>query len=265
MNPAKYAVDAQRITKRFYNRHAENKAKTVFSEYSFVLEKGRTLAILGPSGCGKSSLLRIIAGLERADHGKVEVFGELPLHQTRGGQISFFSSDNTLLPWRSASKNVELPLDLLRKDQPVAQKLSSELLEEVRIEPMDWSRRPHQLSEGQRQRLRLAQALVTQPRLLLLDEPFSNVDEGLRRVLMDIVLTHLKKSSERSAVLVTHHAFEAATMADEVIILSGEPAKEIYRKRLKGAPSTRERSYIDDLVANLSARMVALMGDLRAG
>src|SRR4051812_16107144 len=114
MTDASLAVCVDRISKRYPNpRGSLSREKILFLDFSLLLPSGRVLAILGPSGCGKSSLLRLLAGLESPDRGEVLVFAQQPLPQTRAGDISLISSDNSLLPWRNALENIALPLDLL--------------------------------------------------------------------------------------------------------------------------------------------------------
>jgi NitT/TauT family transport system ATP-binding protein len=256
------AIQVEGVSKAFSGGRKWSARSHVLFEFNMSLEAGRSLAMLGPSGGGKTSLLRIIAGLEIPDQGSVRVFGAPPLPQTRAGEISLISGDSTLLPWRSAIGNVILPLDLLG-DRNNKQERAEELLDSVFLRRSLWNNRPDELSEGQRQRVRLAQGLISKPKLVLLDEPFSNVDEGLRGVLVDVVIDYLQKLPERSAVLVTHHAYEAASLAHEIFILvnkTGEagPAQLCFPKVLLGAPGKRERLEIEEEEDRLRAQMIDL-------
>lgn len=257
------AIHVDRVSKTYRGGQKGSEGALVLSDLSMTLGAGRTLAILGPSGCGKTSLLRIIAGLERPDKGRVTVFGRDPLPQTRAGEISLISSDSTLLPWRTAIGNVMLPLDLLGTGADRKRERAEKLLDDVFLDRSLWSNRPDELSEGQRQRVRLAQALISDPKLLLLDEPFSNVDEGLRGVLVDRVINYLGLSAERSAVLVTHHAYEAASIAHDIFILANEadegaPAQRCYPNEPPGTPGKRTKREIEDEEDRLRATMIRL-------
>jgi NitT/TauT family transport system ATP-binding protein len=152
----------------------------------------------------------------------ITVLGNDPAPALRAGEVALLSSESTLLPWRSALENVRLPLDLIGHPRAEANRRATESFERMRLAGFE-SRRPHQLSDGQRQRVRLAQALVTEPVLLMLDEPFSALDEGLRLALTGEIHEYLAEVEERTAILVTHNSIEAARLADKILIVSGPP------------------------------------------
>lgn len=253
------AIAISSLTHFHAARSKESEPVNVFKNLDLALAKGRVLAILGPSGCGKSTLLRLFAGLERPASGELAVFGEDPLPQTKAGEITLLTPHAPLLPWRSAIANVRLPLDLLGRPRALAMHKAEQLLRQVCLQEERWDHRPHELSEGQLQRLRLAQAMITEPRLLLLDEPFSNVDEGLRATLLDLVTSYLLKDRQRSAAFVTHHAHEAATIADDIIILAGEPATIRRPEPVAEAPADRSSDQIDLIAEDLRTRLLALV------
>ncbi|MFH0996362.1 MAG: ATP-binding cassette domain-containing protein [Pseudomonadota bacterium] len=214
------AITLNGVTKSFKD------GTKVLLDFSFHVLAGSICAIMGPSGCGKSSLLRVIAGLHKPDNvSSVSVFGESPRDMLRAGKTSLLSSDSALLPWRSAIDNVRLPLDLLGLERCSATDRSLELIRRMRLDKLK-NMRPHELSDGQRQRLRLAQALVTYPSLILLDEPFSAVDEGLRSILINEIGEYLTITNPGStAIFVTHHSVEAAMLADRVVCVDGSPVE----------------------------------------
>src|SRR5512146_2654246 len=155
-------------------RRAFDEGKAALDGFDLTVQKGEFLAILGPSGCGKSTLLRILAGLDRADAGTVSV--------ARDAQLSFVFQDAHLLPWRSVLDNVALPLEFANTPREERHVRAARVLAEVGLEDAH-AKYPTELSGGMRMRVSIARALVTEPRLLLLDEPFAALDEITRQRL----------------------------------------------------------------------------------
>ncbi|HXK24013.1 MAG TPA: ABC transporter ATP-binding protein [Myxococcota bacterium] len=187
-----------------------------------VAAPGEFVAILGPSGCGKSTLLRMIAGLDRPDAGSIE------LRDAAGGAaprnaIAYVFQDAHLLPWRDVLGNVALPLELQGRASGERRDAAARAIERVGL--ADAARRhPAQLSGGMRMRVSLARALVTEPRLLLLDEPFAALDEITRQELDD-QLRALWSDSGVTVLFVTHSIAEAAFLAERAIVLTPRPAR----------------------------------------
>jgi NitT/TauT family transport system ATP-binding protein len=180
------------------------------------VEAGDAVAVVGPSGCGKSTALRLLAGLEQPTRGQV-------LRTTHRGETSLVFQAPTLAPWASALANVALPLELAGVDRTEARSRAGAALARVGLSGSDHLR-PAQLSGGMAMRASLARALVTRPRVLLLDEPFAALDEITRRRLADDVLALWSKSAP-ALVFVTHNVEEAVYMARRVVVLTPAPGR----------------------------------------
>ena len=181
---------------------------------------GQTTALVGPSGCGKSTMLRLIAGLETPTSGRIEIDGQPPSEMLRQAGLSVAFQDPSLLPWRSVRGNIELALLLARRK--VDRDAIDQLIALVGLEGFAETR-PAELSGGMRQRAAIARALATEPRLLLLDEPFGAVDELTRRQLAQD-LPRIWEARGTTTILVTHSVNEAVMLSDRVIVLSPRPA-----------------------------------------
>jgi ABC-type Fe3+/spermidine/putrescine transport system ATPase subunit len=192
--------------------------KAILRDVSVEARPGETLAVLGPSGCGKTTLLRIIAGLERPDAGRVLFDGDdvtgVPAHRRTFGMMF---QDFALFPHLDVRKNVEFGLRRSKLDKPERRARVDELLELVGLSGYG-KRTTEALSGGERQRVALARALAPQPRLLMLDEPLGSLDRGLRERLI-VELRAILKRLAIPAVYVTHDQFEAFTIADRMAIM----------------------------------------------
>jgi len=185
------------------------------------IEAGQTTALVGPSGCGKSTLLRMIAGLETPTMGSIEIGDRSPLETTKSARLALAFQDPSLLPWRTVRGNIALALTLTRQP-PDADRIDS-LIHLVGLDGFG-DARPAELSGGMRQRAAIARALVTEPSLLLLDEPFGAVDE-LTREQLARELPAVWEASSTTTVLVTHSVTEAVTLSDRIVVLSPRPAR----------------------------------------
>lgn len=217
---------------------------------------GDFVALLGPSGCGKSTLLRLIAGLDRPDGGFLDWQAGRP---PEPGEIGFVFQDATLLPWASAEENVFLPLRLRGFSAARAMGDVRAALGRVGLAGFEQAR-PRQLSGGMRMRVSIARALVTRPRLLLLDEPFAALDEFTRHRLQADLLA-LWRELGCTVVFVTHSIYEAAFLARRIVLMTPRPgriAREIASS-LTPAPETRLDPAYAALVAEVSRGMEAAM------
>lgn len=189
------------------------------------LAPGEIVALVGPSGCGKSTALRLLAGLETPTRGTVA-------RAAGKGETSVVFQSHTLAPWLSARDNVALPLELAGLAKREARAAADEALAKVGLAAA-LTARPAQLSGGMAMRAALARALVTRPRLLLLDEPFAALDEITRRALADDVLG-LTAELEPAVVFVTHNVEEAVYMARRVVVMTPGPGRIAGEVAIKG-------------------------------
>ncbi len=221
---------------------------------SLRLQSGDFVALLGPSGCGKSTLLRLIAGLDRPDSGSLTWDAG---HPPEPGEIGYVFQDATLLPWATAEENVFLPLRLRGMSRSQAQPDIAAVLARVGLTGFETAR-PRQLSGGMRMRVSIARALVTRPKLLLMDEPFAALDEFTRHRLQADLLA-LWRDLGCTVVFVTHSIYEAAFLARRVVLMTPRPgriAREIESPLTPGAGTRLEPAYAK-LVADISKAMEA--------
>ena len=205
----------------------------LFEDLSFRVAAASVTTLVGASGCGKSTLLRLAAGLLAPTEGAVEA---------PPGDRTFVFQSPTLLPWRTVRANVALPLELARR--PVEPSAIDAALDGVGLTG-DGDKLPHQLSGGMQMRASLARALVTRPRLLLLDEPFAAVDALTRRRLHALFLGLVAREGF-TALMVTHNIDEACLLADHVLVMSAERPARIARRVDVPFPRPRHRSVLHD-------------------
>ena len=197
-----------------------NGALAVLAGLSFSVAEGEFLCIVGPSGYGKTTLLKLLAGLERPAAGSVRLGAQDVHRPSRNVGIVF--QQPTLMAWRTVEENVALPLEIAGFEKIEARGRARSLLELVGLDGFE-SYYPSQLSGGMAQRAALARALVHDPKLLLLDEPFGSLD-ALTRERMGEELLRIWRASRKTVVLVTHSVSEAVFLADRVLVLGTRPA-----------------------------------------
>ena len=208
-------------------------------DVSFDVREGEFCSIVGPSGCGKSTLLSALAGLERLSGGSLELDGEPVCGPSR--KVGFMPQRDQLFEWRSIWGNVTLGLTVRGENTPQRQAHVRELLERYGLADFA-QKRPSQLSGGMRQRCALIRTLAAQPKVLLLDEPFSALDYQTRLAVSADIYRIIRQEG-KTALLVTHDISEAISLSDRVVVLSHRPAvvKSIHRlTQLQGVPPLQQ-------------------------
>jgi NitT/TauT family transport system ATP-binding protein len=221
------------------------------------IRAGDFVALLGPSGCGKSTLLRLIAGLDQPDAGRLDWADG---HAPGPGEIGFVFQDATLLPWASAEENVFLPLRLRGFDPARGMAEVRASLARVGLAGFERSR-PRELSGGMRMRVSIARALVTRPRVLLMDEPFAALDEFTRHRLQADLLA-LWREMGCTVVFVTHSIYEASFLARRIVLMSPRPGRIVREiaSTLTAGPQARLDPTYAALVAQVTGGMEAALG-----
>lgn len=196
---------------------------TALDQVSLKIGRGEFVALIGPSGCGKSTLLRLVAGLDQPNEGVVRIRGDLPDKFRSAGELGIAFQEPALLPWRSVFRNVALPIEVLGRKLSDHTARIDQLIDLVGLRGFE-NATPGQLSGGMRQRAAIARALVTNPTLLLLDEPFGALDQILRRA-MNLELQRIWMRERTTTLLVTHGIDEAVFLADRVVVMASAPGR----------------------------------------
>lgn len=214
------ALSLDNVTCTFISREDRNQRYTAVKDVSLAIAPGEFVSVVGPTGCGKSTLLNVGAGLLAPSSGEVRVFGE-PLTGINARAGYMFQTE-ALMPWRSALDNVIAGLEFRGVPRAQAVAEGEEWLRRVGLGGFG-DRYPHQLSGGMRKRVALAQTLVLDPDIILMDEPFSALDVQTRQLMENEVL-ELWAAKRKAVLFITHDLDEAIAMSDRVVVLSAGPA-----------------------------------------
>ena len=213
-----FVVDADHVAKVF--GQGENEV-VALEDISLQIERGEFISLIGPSGCGKSTLLRLIGDLLAQTSGLLEVNGKTPRQARLDRDYGIVFQKATLLDWRTVTKNVELPLEIMDLDEREA--TISDMLDLVQLREFG-DHYPWQLSGGMQQRVAIARALAFRPGLLLMDEPFGALDEMTRELMQQEVL-RIWDETETTIVFVTHSIPEAVFLSTRVVVMSPRPGR----------------------------------------
>ena len=212
-------ISVESVDKRYAVRQGE--PLQALSGINFELRDGEVLAVVGPSGCGKSTLLRIMAGLDGPSRGRVMLSGEPVTGPRRDIGVVFQQA--TLLPWRTVLDNVLLPAQMQRLDRARSLDRARELLDLVGLAGFT-DRYPFELSGGMQQRVAICRALICDPRILLMDEPFGALD-AMTREQMNVELMRIQAEQKKTVVFITHSIPEAVFLGDRVMVMTARPGR----------------------------------------
>jgi NitT/TauT family transport system ATP-binding protein len=218
--PAHPCIVLDHVSLRFQNERRDVQA---LSDISLSVAEGEFVALLGPTGCGKSSLLRLVSDLLAPTAGTIAVRGEPAAAARRVNQFGFVFQEPALLSWRTALGNVQLPLEVVSYPPEKRIARCEELLDSVGLLKFK-DAYPHELSGGMKQRVAMVRALAWNPSILLMDEPFSALDELTRGQLQGDLL-QLWTRERKTVLFVTHNISEAIYLADRVVVMSSHPGR----------------------------------------
>jgi NitT/TauT family transport system ATP-binding protein len=233
--PTRAVVSMRNVSKIFSN------GTLALSDMSLDVMRGEFLSLLGPSGCGKSTALRIIAGLGAPSSGEID--WPSSTINSRGlpeGDVGFVFQEPTLMPWQTVFGNVYLPLRLKGVSRTAARPRVMEMLAEVGLADFEKAY-PRELSGGMKMRVSIARALVTKPKLLLMDEPFAALDEITRQKLNDDVL-RLWRHSGITVIFVTHSVFESAFLSNRIVVMRARPG-QVFKDLALDTSTVRDEDY----------------------
>jgi NitT/TauT family transport system ATP-binding protein len=207
---------------------------------SLDVREGEFVAIVGPTGCGKSTLLNAAAGLLAPASGTIEIFGEKLAGLNR--KAGYLFQQDALMPWKTALDNVAISLEVAGKSRAAALETAREWLNKVGLARF-YESYPHQLSGGQRKRVGLAQVLIRDPKILLMDEPFGPLDAQTRQIMGNLLL-NLWADDRKAVLFVTHDLEEAIALSDRVVIMSAGPEARIIGNYTIDLPRPRDTADI---------------------
>ncbi|MEX0727827.1 MAG: ABC transporter ATP-binding protein [Planctomycetaceae bacterium] len=214
-------IRAADVEKTFPGGHA------VLAGLSLDIRDGEFVSLVGPSGCGKSTLLKLLAGFDDVTAGQLTIAAQTPDAARKAfHRVGFVFQDANLLPWRTVRGNLQLPMELQRAPAEIRQSKIDDMLNLIGLNAVDAKKYPRMLSGGMRMRVSLGRALITQPQLLLLDEPFGALDDILRQQLNED-LSRIWQERKWTGLFVTHNVSEAVFLSQRILVMSAPPGKII--------------------------------------
>lgn len=243
-------IEVEHAYKAYPNRKG-NEARIVLKDISMTIEENDFVCIVGPSGCGKTTMLNLIAGFEKANLGKLyyrgtEITGTSP-------QRAVVFQEFSLLPWMNVLKNVEFSIDRNKYDKCEREELAKKYIDLVGLSEFT-DHRPNNLSGGMKQRVAIARTLAMQPDILLMDEPFSALDEQTRKKL-DQEILEIWKKDKRTIIFITHNINEALLLGTRIIMLSSSPGKIIREWKI----NTETRDLNSEFMIKLRDEIISML------
>lgn len=211
-------IEAKHIGHHYFS---PTKATEALRDISFQIEEGEFISLVGPSGCGKTTMLSILAGLIEPTVGSIRIDNQKPIENKN--LIGYMLQQDYLFPWKTIEENILIGLKLNGQLNEMTKKEAFTFLSQIGLSDVE-KQFPRQLSGGMRQRVALARTMAVNPKLLLLDEPFSALDYQTKLKLEDLVFNILKEYN-KTAVLVTHDIGEAISMSDRILLFSSQPGR----------------------------------------
>ncbi|MCH7912733.1 MAG: ABC transporter ATP-binding protein [Deltaproteobacteria bacterium] len=251
------------LTKAF-RRQRDNRVIKVFDGISLDVHPSEFVCLVGPSGCGKTTLLRILNGLIPYDSGEIFLDGNSVIKP--GVNKGFVFQDSSLLPWRTVTDNVILGLEIQGADKKVARERAQKFIDLVGLKGFE-THYPYELSGGMQQRVNLARALIVDPEILLMDEPFASLDAQTREIMQSELLK-MWVQAKKTVIFVTHQIEEAIYLADRVVVFSARPTKireivkiQISRPRPLSVKRTKDfLDYTDQIWEIIQEEVLKSMG-----
>ena len=226
---------------------------TALKNVNMDVKTGEFVCIIGETGCGKTTLLRIIAGLEKPDKGKVLIDGEFIGDLKNPCSLVF--QQYSIFPWFNVIQNVALPLEFKGAEKKERLEKAGELINLVGLKGFEQAK-PYELSGGMQQRVAIARALAYDPEILLMDEPFGALDERTRCKLQNLLLGIWKKK-RKTVIFVTHNIDEAVTLADKILVMSSDPGRIIKEIQVK---LNRPRKRLEESFTKFHLELRSVLG-----
>lgn len=230
------SLEISGLTKQFAQKKGGT-AVSVLDDIHFTVQEGQFVSVVGPSGCGKTTLLRIIAGLERPTSGRV-LLDHQEISGSRG-RAGLVFQDYALFPWRTTLQNIELGLEMMGVSKRERRPAAAAYVQSFGLAGFEHAY-PKALSGGMKQRVAIARTLITNPKVVLMDEPFGSLDSQTRNDLQQFLLT-LWQKHQKTILFVTHNVDEAVFLSDHIVVLSQRPAR-ILRRSAVTCPRPRDRT-----------------------